>query len=255
MPNILRDIEKRLEGFITDLFGRAFKSGIQPIEVARKLIWEMDSNKRVGISAVYVPNRYTVFFSPEDRERLAGVETDVVSEMKRYIKEHADSSGYKSISHVQIIFETDAELGLGEFGIATEFVQDEADISQSLDMRTMVYTPSEEESELIPRSRRPAGTRGLLKAKGRGGKQVVITGEAVTIGRSKSNDLVVDDSKTSRHHAKVVKDQLGRFEFQDLGSTNGSMLNGEPIWRSILTDGDVLTIGLTEVTFSQEVDN
>lgn len=257
MPGILRDIEKKLEGFFTDLFGKAFRSGIQPIEVARKLLWEMDSNKRVGVSAVYAPNRYVVLFSVADREKLAGVEEEVVTEMRKYLKEHAAKSGYRTSGGLQLVFETDPELGLGEFGIATEYVQDPADVSQSLEMKTMVYSPPPEPDEEKPaplRSRMAVKSRALLRVKGKGGRKVIITGDRVGIGRSRDNGLVIDDSKTSRNHGEVVRDDFGRFEYHDLGSTNGSMLNGVPIQSAVLSDGDVLTIGLTEVSFAQEVD-
>ena len=89
MP-VLRNIESKIEGLFEGVFGRAFRTNVQPIELARKLVKEMDDHRNVSVSRVYVPNEYTIYLSPKDRKQFAGYETSLISELSEYIAEHHD---------------------------------------------------------------------------------------------------------------------------------------------------------------------
>ena len=72
--------------------------------------------------------------------------------------------------------------------------------------------------------------------------------EEITIGRSKDNDIVLNDSTVSRNHARIInakKDYL----LVDLGSFNGTQLNGESVQNAVLNHKDTVKIGLTKLTF------
>src|SRR5919201_924071 len=98
---VLRAIEQKIEGLFEGVFGRAFRTNVQPVELARKLAKEMDDHRTVSISRVYVPNEY--------------------------LGEHARREGYELLSEPRIAMETDADLDVGEFGIATRIVQPDQD--------------------------------------------------------------------------------------------------------------------------------
>ncbi|MFM9042832.1 MAG: DUF3662 domain-containing protein, partial [bacterium] len=70
--SVLRNLEARIEGLVEGVFSRAFSSGVQPVEIARKLSKEMDAHRTASVSTVYVPNEFTVWLSPEDHDRLKG---------------------------------------------------------------------------------------------------------------------------------------------------------------------------------------
>src|ERR1700709_1542562 len=89
--SVLRNLEAKLTDIVEGTFGRVFKSEVRPVEVARKLAREMDEHKTQSLSRTYVPNEYVVYFSPEDRERLEGVEASLVEELSAYLLEHARS--------------------------------------------------------------------------------------------------------------------------------------------------------------------
>src|ERR687886_1380043 len=115
--SVLRNLEAKLGGLVEGAFSRAFKSRVQPVELAHKLVKEMEENQVVSISRVYVPNHYRVFLSPADREQFQSYEPALRKELSDYLLEHARQEGLALTSRPQLELMTDERLGLGEFGI------------------------------------------------------------------------------------------------------------------------------------------
>ena len=86
---MLRQIEHKIESLFEGIFGRAFRTHVQPVELARKLAKEMDDGKTVSVSRVYVPNEYSVFLAPDDRDKFASYEESLIDELQQYLAEHA----------------------------------------------------------------------------------------------------------------------------------------------------------------------
>ena len=86
---VLRAIEQKLEALFEGIFGRAFRTNVQPVELARKLAKEMDDHRTISVSRVYVPNEYTVYLAPADREQFESYEDSLVLELQEYLAEHA----------------------------------------------------------------------------------------------------------------------------------------------------------------------
>ncbi len=116
----LRRIENRLEGVFEGGIGRTFRSHVQPVELARKLTKEMDDHKVISVSQVYVPNVYTVFLAPDDREQFLAYEARLRTELAGYLTEHARREGYSLPGRARVLIETADELDVGTFGIAAE---------------------------------------------------------------------------------------------------------------------------------------
>ena len=123
--SVLRSIEHRIESIVEGVFGRAFRTHVQPVELARKLAKEMDDAKSVSVSRVYVPNEYTVYLCPSDRDQFATYEDSLRTELSDYLSEHARREGYALLSTPRVLIEEDDDLNVGEFGIATRMVQPE----------------------------------------------------------------------------------------------------------------------------------
>ena len=121
--SLLRSLEEKIEGLVEGAFSRAFKSHVQPVELARKLAKEMDDDRTISVSRVYVPNEYTVYLSPDDREQFSSYEDNLKGELQEYLSEHSRREDYALLSPVRVLMETDADLDVGEFGIATRMVQ------------------------------------------------------------------------------------------------------------------------------------
>jgi hypothetical protein len=121
--NPLRTLENMIAGLVEGTFGRVFKAEVRPMELAHKLAREMDENKTISVSRVYVPNEYSVWLSPRDRSRYEGVEQEVIDELCAYLLEHARGEDLALASRPQIVFHTDENLELGEFGIEARLVR------------------------------------------------------------------------------------------------------------------------------------
>src|SRR5207253_4799040 len=107
---VLRAIEQKIEALFEGVFGRAFRTNVQPVELARKLSKEMDDHKTVSVSRVYVPNEYTVYLSPSDREQFEGYEDSLRAELEEYLSEHARRESYALLTPPRVKLETDTDL-------------------------------------------------------------------------------------------------------------------------------------------------
>src|SRR3954468_14451706 len=219
--SVLRNLEAKLEGLVGGTFSRAFKSRVQPVEIARKLAKEMTDNKTVSISRTYVPNQYTVYLSPQDREQFEGYEEGLRKELSDYLLEHARTEGLALVTRPTVEFNPDERLGLGEFGIQTQLVQppeaeqpEEAPPEPADFGHTMVYSPDREARPLVAPV---AEGRAMLVG---GGKRTVLAGSRVVLGRSRDADVRLDDPNVSRRHAELRREE-GGWVVADLGSTNG----------------------------------
>ena len=243
--SVLRNLEAKLEGLVEGTFSRAFKSKVQPVELAHKLAKEMEDSKTVSLSRVYVPNEYVVFLSPKDREQFEGYESALQKELSDYLLEHARKEGLTLVTRPSVGFKTDERLGLGEFGIQAQLVHAEEDgePEQGDFGNTMVYSPDRAPRPLVP----PVSSSRKAFLVG-GGKRVVVSGSHFVIGRSREADMVVDDPNVSRRHAELRPEQDG-WIVRDLGSTNGIQVNGRHVAETALAPGDEITLGLTKLTF------
>src|SRR5580692_2465046 len=125
--SVLRSIESKLESLFEGVFGRAFRSNVQPVEIARKLVKEMDDHRSVSVSRVYVPNQYTVYLSSVDRDQFSGYADKLCEELQDYLAEHARRERFVLLSPPLVSLDSDDDLEMGMFGIATRLVRLPAD--------------------------------------------------------------------------------------------------------------------------------
>ena len=250
--SVLKNLENKIQGLVEGTFSRAFRSEVRPVEIARKLAREMEEHKSFSVSRTYAPNEYRVFLSPRDRERFAGYEAALTAELAGYLLEHARRERLTLLSRPVIEFETDDRLGLGEFGIQTRVAQpDEEPVSapEAQSGRTMVYSNAERVAEPLEERGRARAPKVLLLLDG---KRVVVGPSGATLGRGRQCDVVLSDPNVSRQHAEI-RPRGGSWVLTDLGSTNGSRLNGRRIDGSeVLREGDEIELGESVMTFSQE---
>jgi hypothetical protein len=251
--SVLRSLENKIADLVEGTFSRAFRSEVRPVEIARKLAREMEEHKSFSVSRTYAPNEYRVFLSPRDRERFADYEGALAEELTGYLLEHARRERLVLLTRPTVEFETDDRLGLGEFGIQTRMAppegqeDDEAPAEQS--GRTMVYSTSERHSQPLEERARSRAETALLVL---GGKRMVVGPVGATLGRSRKCDIVVDDPNVSREHAEI-RPRGGSWVLRDLGSTNGSSINGRRTdGAEVLKPGDEIELGTSTMTFELE---
>ena len=257
--SMLKSIESRIAGLVEGTFSRAFKSEVRPVEIARKLAREMEEHKSYSVSRTYAPNEYRVYLSPRDRERFADEEGHLVSELAGYLLEHARRENLALRSRPVVQFITDERLGLGEFGIQTRTSAPAPGGSQQHAVarppdpgaggRTMIYSTSERQAEQLQEPARSDQRTALLLIDG---KRLVVGASGVTMGRSRQCEVTVDDPNVSRQHAEI-RPRGGSWVLTDLGSTNGSQLNGRRLDQPmVLKPGDQIELGTTTLTFALE---
>jgi hypothetical protein len=249
---VLRSIEQKIEALFEGVFGRAFRTHVQPVELARKLAKEMDDHRTISVSRIYVPNEYSVYLSPQDREQFEGYEASLVEELATYLTEHARREGYSLLSAPRVLMETDDDLTIGEFGIATRLVQPEdraaeagEPASQAQPGQTMVYRSAPVPTEAI--SPEELGIEEPASITWDGERRE-LDKRRVIIGRSRECDIQLGDANVSRRHAEI-RQEGAAFWIVDLDSTNGIEVNGRRLKRAKLEDGDRVVLGSTEITF------
>jgi hypothetical protein len=254
--NPLRSLESMIANLVEGAFGRAFRSEVRPIELARKLVREMDEHRTHSLSRVYAPNEYHVWLSPEDRARYEGVEAEVIDELCAYLLEHARREQLVLAGRPTVLFDTDEDLLLGEFGIEAKLVavdrEDAVPVAvprrapEGADGNTMIYSTSDRLRGPLDVSHARRGARAILLLEG---KRLLVPPTGALIGRSRMCDIVIDDTGISRRHAELTPRDDG-WMVHDLGSTNGVRINDETIQAPRrLRSGDRIGLGNTELTF------
>jgi hypothetical protein len=247
---VLQRFERRLEGMVEGAFARAFKSELQPVEVASAVQREMDERAAiVAQGRTLVPNDFVVEISQTDGERLAVYADSLSQELANLAREYAKEQGYSFVGPVRVRFENAVDLATGMFRI-----------------RSGVIRGSTVEGGEIrqPRSDLPPGRPGafggrprlLVTTASEGGGDGVqrsydISTPVTLLGRGTDCDLRLVDPGVSRHHAEI-RVEGPEIVLVDLGSTNGSFMNGQPIRRVTLVDGSRITMGRTTLVFRRD---
>jgi hypothetical protein len=233
--SVLRSLETKIADLVEGAFGRAFRSEITPVELARRLVREMDRHRQSSLASTIVPNEYVVWLSPADRRHLAAIEDSLIEELATHLLEHARAERLALPSRPQIQLRTDERLSLGECGIEAKLVNSPAPEPRRLGGPPV---PEAVSGEVLPRAYVDIG-----------GRRVAVDPGGAVIGRSTDADIVIAMHEVSRRHAQITPDRDG-WTLSDLGSTNGVRLNGRPLGvPTRLADGDVIELGAVELTF------
>jgi hypothetical protein len=253
---VLRTIEQKIESLFEGVFGRAFRTHVQPVELARKLAKEMDDHRMVSVSRVYAPNEYSVYLSPNDREQFDSYEASLVSELQDYLAEHGRRENYVLLSSPTVVLNTDEDLEVGEFGIATRMVQPEPGQMEEAPPEqapgaTMIYRPKAgpETEAATPEE---LGVEREVVTLDADGTRHTLDKRNVVIGRSKDCDIRLGDPNVSRRHAEV-RQEGATYWIVDLDSTNGVSVNGRRQKRAKLQHEDRITLGSTDLVFRRSL--
>ena len=226
MP-ILRDFERRLGGLVEGLFSKAFRSGVQPVEIAKLIMKEMEAGRSVGVSEVWAPNHFELSLSPEDATRYAQAEDAIASELRRVVRESAAEHGWGLVGPPEVSFLVDEKLKRGDMTCVAALVEGEEGGGAG------------------------GGHASVVVREDGGERMVALSSETVTIGRLADCDVVLKDKGASRKHVQL-KRRDGAWTLTDLGSTNGTRLNGQTVQFRELSDGDTITIGSTVIEFRRD---
>lgn len=276
--SVFRRIEQSLENTFDRSFRRAFKSQLQPVELARKLAREMDLNKTISVAKVYVPNQYTVHLSDRDHDSFASYESTLTHELATYLEAHARGNGFSLVAAPTVMLVTEPDLRAGEFGISCRMADapPTSEVAADVPVTPSAVVPTPDDSlgaipapvGMPPMTPVASANAALAGVSGTqvisaadvqdmglrpealtlvvNGERIPVTKRETSIGRSRERDVVVDDPNVSRQHCEIR--HVGYdYVLYDLNSTNGVVVNGRPITRVALANGDVITLGATEI--------
>jgi hypothetical protein len=224
----LQQFERRLERMVEGVFARAFRSGLQPVEIGRRITREMDLRRTMAPRGTLSPNEFTVALSPDDRAHFEPIESELISELVQVAKDHARAEHYVLLGPVEVTMETDDDLGPGMVLVSGEMVKP---------AHTAIATL------VLP-----------------DGRKIELETKPLVVGRMPDSGLVLADPNVSRYHAEIrpAPATLGgaeadrAYEVSDMGSTNGTKVNGIPVVTAqILRDGDTITVGATTIRFER----
>ena len=250
--SILSDFEDRVGGALEGVFAGVFRSPVQPVEIARALGKAMDDGRSVGVGKVYAPLAYTVALSPEDADKFGAFVATLSGELATFLTDHARERGYHLTAPPHVSFTVHDDLRLGRYRVAAELaapapvapdhVQPEAPAPEFAAVGGAEFVDPQRLSG-------PAGDLATVTV-GDLAHDVALSGDRVTIGRLASSGVHVPDANVSREHAAFVREGSSWW-IEDLDSSNGTLLNGEPVDRARLQDGDVVEVGVTRLTFHE----
>jgi hypothetical protein len=245
---ILSRVESFLERFLEAPAGRLGAS-IQPVSLAKRIERAMDTNKTYGDVGVIVPNYFDLHLHPSDFAAFASYRGALEDDLAHGVIARARHERYTLVARPRVRIVSDDETRRGEIRVAANVVDERGDripeaAAMPANSDTMVFQrPASDEA---PDSARRAYL--LVSTRGSRPVQFDLGGHLIGIGRASDNDVIVDDPMVSRHHCQL-RLQHGAYSFADLGSRNGSMVNGQAVSQIALGPGDVIRIGDTEIEF------
>jgi hypothetical protein len=251
---VARRVEKRLEGLLEGFFVKLFRSGLQPVEVGRRILREMDEGRTVSVNRIYAPNDFRVTLGPEDHERFAGMRAGLEREFSNLVIDEAKKNRWNLMGMPRFSFDLDEDVGKGEFRVdaalaadpdreAPEVSTHDPDRADPGATRAISTTTAERLGLPSARARLV-----VLDASGAPRDHISISDGPVTIGRVSTNDVVLSDPNVSRHHAELRREG-DAWLLVDLGSTNGTLVNDKPTRSHELSHGDRLRFGTSELIF------
>jgi len=235
--NSLQKFEGFFERLMEGSVGRIFRTPVQPAEIGRRLERAMESNQLSTVDGLVVANDYLVLLNPDDMVQFADFVPSLCRQMEDWLIDLADERNYGFIDQLRVQM-------VGDEGVPRRRISVEAHISelpgydpaeQDAVQRTEVYRVVERTGNVPPKM--------LRVVAGSGPDQFFVVRRQITsIGRALDNDIVIDIPEVSRHHAEIT--HVGpHFEIADLGSTNGTSVNGERLSRGRVQDGDEILLG------------
>jgi hypothetical protein len=214
----IKGFEQSLENMVEGVFARVFRSGLRPIELGRRLVRELDDHRSVDVKGrTIVPNSFTFSVSREDHERFAEIDESLARELADAAREHAQDEGYAFMGPVSVEVVGSDKVRPGTFTVTSRMKEGAGGVGAG--------------SLLLP-----------------SGERIVLGDRTLSIGRLPDCDIVIPDSNVSRRHAEIRPTVEG-FSLVDLGSTNGSKVNGQRTLHRDLQDGDELVFGNTRLVF------
>jgi hypothetical protein len=238
----LSRFESFMENMVEGSVARLFRSPVQPAEIAKRLERAMETQQTISVRRVIVPNLYRAFLNPQDFTAFGPIRAEMEREMATYLAELAQERGFTMLEHPQVVLAEDADVPRRSIQVIAETVSSAP--APTVGGHTQIFQPpAGAAAQSQPRARLLLATQG-------GTHIIPLESTPLTVGRGLNNDIILEDTRVSRHHAQL-RYRARRFWIADIGSTNGTYVNDEQVAERSLRDGDVISLGGLELTFKE----
>jgi hypothetical protein len=249
---VLQDFERRLEGAVEGFFARAFRAGVQPVELAKALQRYAEDNQHVTADGVVVPNVYRVQLSEKDHDHLSSYGSSLPRELAEVVVRTAADRGWALRGPVKVRIDVTEGVRYGMYDLVGRVEVVGADAaprppsgrlaggSRAGGERDRPPRDTMDRTQVVT-SVRPTLSVHIIEGPGAGAR-IPVTGQRVTIGRLSSCTVTIEDSTVSREHAALVR-RGDRWWVVDLGSTNGTSVNGVHAAEQPVAPGDRIELG------------
>jgi len=215
---VIKKVENKIEKLVEGTFAKFFSSELKPVEISRKIVREVELNRSIGVHGDHLaPNDFDVAISESDYSNLIKAKEPLEQELEETIRDYSYQEGYIFLGSINVSIKKEENLRAGTFRIDARLKQDESGC--------------------------PPGALVLPD-----GKRIQIGNRVITIGRLQDSTVCIDDPSISRNQAEVLLRETG-YLLSDLGSTNGTLVNGRRISQHVLTDHDQIEFGSYRIRF------
>jgi len=215
---VIKKVENKIEKLVEGTFAKFFSSELKPVEISRKIVREIELNRSIGVHGDHLaPNDFDVAISESDYSNLIKAKEPLEQELEETIRDYSYQEGYIFLGSINVSIKKEENLRAGTFRIDARLKQDESGC--------------------------PPGALVLPD-----GKRIQIGNDVITIGRLQDSTICIDDPSISRNQAEVLLRETG-YLLSDLGSTNGTLVNGRRISQHVLTDHDQIEFGSYRIRF------
>ena len=215
---VIKKVENKIEKLVEGTFAKFFSSELKPVEISRKIVREIELNRSIGVQGDHLaPNDFDVAISESDYSNLIKAKEPLEQDLEETIRDYSYQEGYIFLGSINVSIKKEENLRAGTFRIDARLKQDESGC--------------------------PPGALVLPD-----GKRIQIGNRVITIGRLQDSTVCIDDPSISRNQAEVLLRETG-YLLSDLGSTNGTLVNGRRISQHVLTDHDQIEFGSYRIRF------
>lgn len=217
---MIERLEALLKAALEEPFARIFPGKLEPLELASALRDAARDGRVQAERGTFAPNRYVVWLSPEDYEGMTSLADSVLPELTGHVAGYAGVQDWRIGPYTQVVFKSAGDFGPGEYRVEASF-------------------------------RECPQTAFLQEESGMRGSPRFDLGEGGVLGRGADCDFVLNQPEVSRKHCEITYRYV-EYEIEDLGSANGTFVNGEQVQRTTLNDADLVEVGLVQLRFFVE---
>jgi hypothetical protein len=246
----------RIEDFVARVLegtsARLFHQKLQPVQIAKRMIRAMEANQTISLNRTFAPNSYVVSLAAADYEQFEGFKRSLERDLAEAVLAAARERSLTLTSFPRVEIDRSDALTAGEVRVRCALVDEAGE--EMPENHPALRELASGRTQILDRDKllavQPKGPKASLEVAGEG-RRVPLGAGTISVGRAPDNDIVLDDRRVSRRHVEI-RLRLGKHTLYDLGSTNGTFVNGKKVNEIALSEGDRITLGAATLIYHAE---